>query len=173
MAKQKLTKWYYNNLKVNNWNLYVAVSEQGVTFIGSNNKGFNELESWLKKKGPNILLIVDQEGKTNLVMEQLTEYLMGKRTFFTLAFDFTGTLFQKRFEQKLLKYHMEQQLVMLILHKKLDIRKQCELWGTAIGNNAITILVPCHRVLGKNNALRGYRGGLEMKASLLQLENIW
>ncbi|GAA6238609.1 MAG: hypothetical protein SPLM_07260 [Spiroplasma phoeniceum] len=45
--------------------------------------------------------------------------------------------------------------------------------GTAIGNNAITILVPCHRVLGKNNALRGYRGGLEMKASLLQLENIW
>ncbi|WP_348735671.1 methylated-DNA--[protein]-cysteine S-methyltransferase [Spiroplasma endosymbiont of Ammophila pubescens] len=45
--------------------------------------------------------------------------------------------------------------------------------GTAIGNNAITILVPCHRVLGKNNALRGYRGGLEMKALLLQLENIW
>ncbi|GAA6238610.1 MAG: hypothetical protein SPLM_07270 [Spiroplasma phoeniceum] len=96
MAKQKLTKWYYNNLKVNNWNLYVAVSEQGVTFIGSNNKGFNELESWLKKKGPNILLIADQEGKTNLAMEQLTEYLMGKRTFFTLAFDFTGTLFQKK-----------------------------------------------------------------------------
>ncbi|UZQ31229.1 MAG: hypothetical protein OHM56_07250 [Spiroplasma phoeniceum] len=43
MAKQKLTKWYYNNLKVNNWNLYVAVSEQGITFIGYNNKGFNEL----------------------------------------------------------------------------------------------------------------------------------
>ncbi|APE75520.1 hypothetical protein [Spiroplasma citri] len=84
MTKQKLTKWYYNNLKVNNWNLYVAVSEQGVTFIGSNNKGLNELESWLKKKGPNVLLIADQEGKTSLFMEQLTEYLMGKRTFFTL-----------------------------------------------------------------------------------------
>lgn len=44
---------------------------------------------------------------------------------------------------------------------------------TAIGNNAITILVPFHRVLGKNNALCGYRGGFEMKASLLQLKNIW
>ncbi|WP_342255544.1 methylated-DNA--[protein]-cysteine S-methyltransferase [Spiroplasma endosymbiont of Poecilobothrus nobilitatus] len=174
MTKQKLTKWYYNNLKVNNWNLYVAVSEQSVTFIGSNNKGFNELESWLKKKRPNILLIADQEGKTNLVMEQLTEYLMGKRTFFTLAFDFTGTSFQKKVWAEVAKIPYGTTTCYADIAQKIGRPQAMRAAGTAIGNNAITILVPCHRVLGKNNALRGYRGGgLEMKASLLQLENIW
>lgn len=173
MTKQKLTKWYYNNLKVNNWNLYVAVSEQGVTFIGSNNKGFNELESWLMKKGPNILLIADQEGKTSLVTEQLTEYLMGKRTFFTLSFDFTGTLFQKKVWAEVAKIPYGTTTCYADIAQKIGHPQAMRAVGTAIGNNAITILVPCHRVLGKNNALCGYRGGLEMKASLLQLENIW
>ncbi len=82
MAQKKLTKWYYNNLNVNNWNLYVYVSEQSATFIGSNNKGFNELESWLKKNGLNILLIADKEGKTNLVIEQLKEIFNGEKKIF-------------------------------------------------------------------------------------------
>lgn len=45
MTVQKVIKWYYTNLKFNNWDLYVAVSDQGVTFIGSNHKGFSELEN--------------------------------------------------------------------------------------------------------------------------------
>ncbi|WP_338956113.1 hypothetical protein [Spiroplasma endosymbiont of Polydrusus cervinus] len=133
MAEARLIKWYYINLTVNNWNLYVAVSDQGLTFIGSNNKGFCELESWQKKKSPNILLIADQTGKTTPVVTQLREYLTGKRTNFTLSFDFTGTSFQKKFEQRLLKFLMEQQLAMLILHRKLDIRKQCGQWGQQLG----------------------------------------
>lgn len=155
MGKQKLNKWYYNNLKVNNWNLYVAVCEQGVTFIGSNNKGFNELESWLNKKVPNILLIAGQEGKTKLVMEQLTEYLMGKRTFFTLSFDFTGTLFQKKVWAEVAKIPYETTTCYADIAQKIGHPQAMQALGTEIGNNVITILVPCHRVLGKNNALRG------------------
>jgi methylated-DNA-[protein]-cysteine S-methyltransferase len=43
--------------------------------------------------------------------------------------------------------------------------------GTAIGANPVLISVPCHRVIGKNGSLTGYRGGLDMKTKLLQLEN--
>ncbi|MBA2875441.1 O-6-methylguanine DNA methyltransferase [Anoxybacillus caldiproteolyticus] len=44
--------------------------------------------------------------------------------------------------------------------------------GTAIGANPVLIVVPCHRVIGKNGTLTGYRGGLEMKKRLLQLERL-
>lgn len=122
MTMQKVIKWYYTNLKFNNWDLYVVVSDQGVTFIGSNHKGFSELEYWQQKKGTNILLVADQGGKTDKVITQLTEYLAGKRTTFILPFDFIGTFcFNKKFDEKLQKYHMGQQLVTQILPKKLAI----------------------------------------------------
>ncbi|KAF0851787.1 MAG: methylated-DNA--[protein]-cysteine S-methyltransferase [Spiroplasma poulsonii] len=173
MTVQKVIKWYYTNLKFNNWDLYVAVSDQGVTFIGSNHKGFSELEYWQQKKGTNILLVADQGGKTDKVITQLTEYLAGKRTTFTLPFDFIGTLFQQKVWREVAKIPYGTTTCYSDIAQKIGHPRAVRAVGTAIGNNSMTIIVPCHRVLGKNNALRGYRGGLEMKASLLQLENIW
>ncbi|WHQ37340.1 methylated-DNA--[protein]-cysteine S-methyltransferase [Spiroplasma sp. SV19] len=173
MATQKVIKWYYTNLKFNNWDLYLAVSDQGVTFIGSNHKGFSELEYWQKKKGANIILVPDQEDKTAAVVTQLTEYLAGKRTTFTLPCDFIGTLFQQKVWREVVKIPYGTTACYSDIAQKIGHPRAVRAVGTAIGNNSMTIIVPCHRVLGKNNALRGYRGGLEMKASLLQLENIW
>ncbi|WP_425379743.1 methylated-DNA--[protein]-cysteine S-methyltransferase [Spiroplasma endosymbiont of Stenodema calcarata] len=173
MTAQKIINWYYTNLKLNNWDLYVAVSDQGVTFIGSNHKGFGELEYWQKKKEPNITLITDQIGKTTEVVTQLTEYLAGKRTKFTLRFDFNGTPFQQKVWEAVAKTPYGTTTSYSDIAQKVGHPRAVRAVGTAIGNNSLTIIVPCHRVLGKNNALRGYRGGLEMKAALLQLENIW
>ncbi|UZQ31438.1 MAG: methylated-DNA--[protein]-cysteine S-methyltransferase [Spiroplasma phoeniceum] len=106
-------------------------------------------------------------------MEQLTECLMWKRTFFTLAFDFTGTLFQKKLWAEVAKIPYGTTTCCADIAQKIGHPQAMRDMGAAIGNNAVTIIVPCPRVLGKNNALLGYRGGLEMKASLLQLENIW
>ncbi|ALA97275.1 cysteine methyltransferase [Spiroplasma kunkelii CR2-3x] len=77
----------------------------------------------MKKKKQNILLIADQEGKTNLAMEQLTEYLMGKRTFFTLTFDFIGTLFQKKVWAEVAKIQYGTTTCYVDIVQKLDIRK--------------------------------------------------
>jgi O-6-methylguanine DNA methyltransferase len=44
--------------------------------------------------------------------------------------------------------------------------------GTAVGRNALSIIVPCHRIIGRNGSLTGYGGGLEVKEALLRLEHI-
>jgi methylated-DNA-[protein]-cysteine S-methyltransferase len=103
----------------------------------------------------------------------LTQYLQGKRKDFSLPFDYHGTTFQLAVWNALCKipYGKTQSYSDFAnyIQKPVSVRAV----GTAIGANPILISVPCHRVIGKNGSLTGYRGGLEMKTKLLQLEQSW
>ncbi len=102
--------------------------------------------------------------------EQLEEYFQGRRKIFSLKVRPTGTDFQQRVWQALLtipygETKSYQEIAMLVGNAKA-----ARAIGMANNKNPISILIPCHRVIGKNGSLVGYGAGLQNKEFLLQLE---
>jgi methylated-DNA-[protein]-cysteine S-methyltransferase len=104
------------------------------------------------------------------VMLQLDEYFSGKRTTFHLNFDLTGTDFQRKVWDSLLEIPFGHTLSYMDLAKKLGDLKSIRAVGNANGKNPVSILVPCHRVVGNDGSLTGYAGGLWRKEWLLNHE---
>jgi len=101
---------------------------------------------------------------------QLTEYFAGKRKAFTVPLDFNGTDFQKSVWKTLLKIPFGQTRSYGEIAKSLGNAKAMRAVGAANGKNPISIIAPCHRVIGSTGKLTGFAGGLEVKARLLDLE---
>ncbi len=101
---------------------------------------------------------------------QLGEFFTGKRTVFELPLDFKGTLFQKAVWGELLKVPFGQVKTYGEIAKAIGNPKAVRAVGAANGKNPISIICPCHRIIGTNGMLTGFAGGLEIKASLLRLE---
>lgn len=109
--------------------------------------------------------------------EWLDEYFKGNLIPMTLPLHFIGTEFQKEVWELLLqipygKSRTYGELTKELASKKGIDRMSAQAVGGAVGRNRISILVPCHRVLGTGGKLTGYAGGLERKAALLKLEGI-
>ncbi|MDD2881698.1 MAG: methylated-DNA--[protein]-cysteine S-methyltransferase [Rhodoferax sp.] len=102
---------------------------------------------------------------------QLTQYFAGERTSFELPLDLsTGTAFQQSVWQALLAIAPGQTCSYQTLSALIGNPAAVRAVGGAVGRNPLSIIVPCHRVVGAKGALTGYAGGLERKAALLQLE---
>jgi methylated-DNA-[protein]-cysteine S-methyltransferase len=102
---------------------------------------------------------------------QLTEFFNKERINFDLPLLFVGTDFQKTVWNSLLKIPFGKTETYLGLSKILGNPKAIRAVATANGANAISILVPCHRIIGTNGDLVGYAGGLPAKKKLLGIEN--
>ena len=119
------------------------------------------------------LNLVDEEPRNPILIEterQLTEYFAGKRKSFTMKLDFNGTDFQKSVWQALLKIHFGQTRSYGEIAKSVGNPKAVRAVGAANGKNPISIIAPCHRVIGSTGKLTGFAGGLDVKAQLLELE---
>ena len=103
--------------------------------------------------------------------QQLSEYFNNEREVFNLPLAPTGTVFQCKVWQLLCDIPYGQTCSYGDIAKRLDNPKAVRAVGSANGKNPISIIVPCHRVIGANGTLTGYAGGLRRKAYLLQLEN--
>ena len=101
---------------------------------------------------------------------QLMEYLSGRRTEFALPLDPRGSEFQKRVWRALIKIPFGETRSYLDLAKALGSVTAVRAVGAANGKNPLSIVVPCHRVIGANGSLTGFAGGLDAKAKLLALE---
>lgn len=102
---------------------------------------------------------------------QLAEYFAGQRSGFDLPLDLgSGTPFQQSVWHALLGVAPGATTTYGELARRIDRPLAVRAVAAAIGRNPISIIVPCHRVLGVGGALTGYAGGLERKAALLQLE---
>ncbi len=106
----------------------------------------------------------------DVLITQLEEYFAQKRTSFDVPLLLCGSDFQKRVWQELLQVPYGTTISYLELSRKLGDEKAIRAVASANGANAISILVPCHRIIGSNGELTGYAGGLRAKKSLLQLE---
>lgn len=102
---------------------------------------------------------------------QLQDYFAGKRKAFTVPFDFVGTDFQKKVWSALLTIPFGETRSYAQIAQQIGNPKAVRAVGAANGKNPISILAPCHRVIGSNGKLTGFAGGLEVKASLLGLES--
>ena len=102
--------------------------------------------------------------------KQLTEYFAGKRQQFNLPLDFEGTEFQKKVWQALLSIPFGETRSYRDIAEQVGNVKAVRAVGAANGKNPISIIAPCHRVVGVNGKLVGFAGGLENKDILLKLE---
>jgi len=104
---------------------------------------------------------------------QLQEYFTGKRKKFSIPFDLQGTEFQQRVWVEVGKIpfgHLKSYERVAI---KIKDRKIVRPVGNAVGRNHLAIIIPCHRVIGKNGDLTGYAGGLWRKQWLIEHEQYY
>jgi len=103
--------------------------------------------------------------------KQFQEYFNGDRTVFNLELNPSGTDFQKKVWNALLKIPFGKTISYLELSKQLGDVKAIRAVASANGKNPLWIVVPCHRVIGTNGNLTGYAGGLHRKKWLLEHES--
>ena len=101
---------------------------------------------------------------------QLTEYFSIRRTQFDLPLEPNGSEFQKKVWQALREIPFGQTRSYLDLANSVGSAKASRAVGAANGKNPLSIIVPCHRVVGSDGSLTGFAGGLQAKAVLLALE---
>jgi methylated-DNA-[protein]-cysteine S-methyltransferase len=115
------------------------------------------------------------EQKDHPVLEaaarQLAGYFAGRKEAFTVPLAFEGTVFQKLVWQALLSIPYGQTRTYAQSARQIGRPRAVRAVGAANGRNPISIIAPCHRVIGANGQLTGFAGGLEVKAYLLKLES--
>lgn len=102
---------------------------------------------------------------------QLEEYFAGKRRYFDMPILTVGTDFQKKVWQSLMSIDIGQTVSYSSIAELIGMPSGTRAVANAIGANALSIFVPCHRVVGKSGNLTGYAGGIEAKKCLIDVES--
>jgi methylated-DNA-[protein]-cysteine S-methyltransferase len=104
--------------------------------------------------------------------QQIREYFGGTRTEFDLPLAPVGTDFQQRVWKQIARIPFGKTITYSELAKRAGAEGSARAAGAATGRNPLTIVVPCHRVVGSDGSLTGYAGGLPRKTKLLELEGV-
>jgi methylated-DNA-[protein]-cysteine S-methyltransferase len=161
---------YYTYLTHENRQLVIAATSKGLCYVGSWDQSLAEIKE-LAAKRMKIERFEQDEKRMSPYAQQLAEYFSGKRTTFTIPMDLQGTQFQLAVWSAMSEVPYGKTASYYDVAQKLQKPLAVRAVGTAIGRNPVLIVAPCHRIIGKNGQLTGYRGGLEMKEQLLKLEN--
>ena len=114
---------------------------------------------------------IEENNTLAQAFKEIDEYLKGERKYFTFPYRISGTEFQKKVYRELLKIPYGETRTYKDIALSIGNEKACRAVGNANNKNKLPIIVPCHRVIGSNNDLTGYAGGLNIKKYLLNLEN--
>jgi methylated-DNA-[protein]-cysteine S-methyltransferase len=101
---------------------------------------------------------------------QLAEYFAGSRTHFQLPLALVGTPFQQEVWRRLKDVPYGTRVSYGDIAQAMGTPQSARAVGAAVGRNPLSVVIPCHRVVGKDGALTGYSGGIERKQTLLTLE---
>ena len=140
-------------------------SPLGITKISGDENGISEISVGYEETITEQIPINFKQA-----VIELEEYFNGIRKEFTFKLNPTGTDFQQRVWQELLKIPFGKTTSYLELSKKLGDVKAIRAVASANGKNPLWIVVPCHRVIGSDGSLTGYAGGLWRKQWLLEHE---
>ena len=149
-------------------NLFFYETDLGIIGIRDNNNAITEV-FYSKSK------INDHLKETPLIREcfnQLKEYFQGTRREFTIPIEAEVSEFQKKVWKALLDIPYGQTRTYKEIAIAIENEKACRAVGMANNRNPISIIIPCHRVIGANGKLVGYGGGLDIKEKLLNIEKI-
>jgi methylated-DNA-[protein]-cysteine S-methyltransferase len=143
-----------------------------LTLVGSN-RGLAAV-LWENDNPRRVRLNITGEDRHHPVLveaeRQLAEYFAGRRTTFSVKLDFAGTAFQNKVWRALLAIPFGETRSYGEIARQVGNPKAVRAVGAANGRNPISIIAPCHRVIGASGELTGFAGGLKAKAYLLDLE---
>lgn len=156
--------YFYKTIKSPVGILTLLASDQGLAGI-----------LWENEKSGRTRLTPCVEDLNNPILleaeRQLNDYFAKKLAKFTLPLHFNGTEFQKRVWNALLTIPFGETRSYLEIAKQIGSPQAARAVGAANGRNPISIVAPCHRVIGVNGKLTGFAGGLSTKQLLLELES--
>ncbi|MBF2392931.1 methylated-DNA--[protein]-cysteine S-methyltransferase [Listeria marthii] len=147
---------YYDAIHFSEKELYFAATDVGLVYIGTQEE---QIQS--AKFAPE---------KMTLYKEEIRAYLNGERTQFTVPIDLAATPLQLEVFNALQAIPYGETRTYTEIAEQINRPKAVRAVGTAIGKNPLLLVIPCHRVIGKNGKLTGYSGGIAMKEALLTLE---
>jgi methylated-DNA-[protein]-cysteine S-methyltransferase len=145
--------------------ILLAATDQGLCglWFADGQKHMPDMHGWPAGRNPVI----------DLAQQQMQQYFAKQRSAFDLPLDLrVGTPFQQSVWRALLGIASGQHSSYGSIAKHIGNPQAVRAVGAAVGRNPISVIVPCHRVLGASGALTGYAGGLERKTALLQLEGL-
>lgn len=164
MPERKSMTYFYQKMPSPVGELTLVASAHGVAAV-----------LWENDDPLRVRLNPRQEEKHHPVLleakRQLVEYFSGDRTSFSVPLDFQGTDFQKEVWAALLTIPFGETRNYGEIAKQIGRPAAVRAVGAANGKNPISIIAPCHRVIGANGTLTGFAGGLKAKAFLLDLES--
>lgn len=149
--------------------LHVATSKLGVCRVALPNERRGEFLSWLDRHAEGGALIEDHKAHEELG-GQLRKYFNRDLTRFTVPIDLIGTEFQVQVWKELVSIPYGTTITYGELAKRVGRPQGAQSVGGANGANPVPIIVPCHRVVGSDESMTGYGGGIAMKEFLLRLE---
>ncbi len=135
---------------------------------------YRKMRTSIDKRVTSILGAEYEEGTSEVIeitKTQLDEYFKGERKKFDIPLLIAGTDFQKKVWGALIKVPYGKTETYLGLAKKIGNEKAVRAVAAANGANAISIIIPCHRIIGSDGSLTGYAGGLNTKKKLLSMES--
>ncbi|WPK13434.1 methylated-DNA--[protein]-cysteine S-methyltransferase [Lysinibacillus louembei] len=162
-------KIYWTNFCYENIQFVIAATEQGLCYTGSLNENEEELLVWAKKRYKDSE-VKEDERKLKPYTEQFIEYFQGQRQQFDFAIDYKGTPFQESVWKELQKIPYGEVCTYSDIASRIGNPKAVRAVGGAIGANPVIIVIPCHRVIGKDGSLTGFSSGMELKKALLVVE---
>lgn len=164
---QRVISWM--KLEHSGWSLYLAAVKGGLCFAGAQKGSFAELEDFAAKRFKGWTL-EENAALMDPYAKQFKEYFDGERQDFTIPVYTEGTPFQEDVWAALQTIPYGEVWSYSDIAAKAGRPLAVRAAGAAIGANPVVIAIPCHRVIGKNGSLTGFRCGLDMKIKLLELE---
>jgi O-6-methylguanine DNA methyltransferase len=146
-----------------------ATSARGLVYVRLPRASGRGFAGWLRKHAPGAEVRTGF-APNRAAVQQILEYLDGKRVAFDLPLDLRGTDFQRRVWAELLGIPYGETRTYAELARTLGEPGAARAVGTANGANPCAIVVPCHRVVAAGGKLGGFGGGLPLKRKLLALE---
>lgn len=147
---------------------YILVSSpRGVVCLEPQNNMTERAGEWERA---GIKVKEGNSGHNQQAAAELEAYFTGKLSVFSVALDLRGTAFQLRVWRALLNIPYGETRSYGRIARELDPRSSSRAVGQANGRNPVSIIVPCHRVIGADGKMVGYGGGLDRKRALLNLE---
>jgi methylated-DNA-[protein]-cysteine S-methyltransferase len=158
------TMYFFKTTKTPVGHLKLVATDRGLAAILWENDNPKRVRLSPLAENENHPVLVETE-------RQLNDYFEGNRKTFSVTFDPVGTPFQKDVWVALATIPFGETRSYAEIARQIGRPKAVRAVGAANGKNPISILVPCHRVIGANGKLTGFAGGLEIKALLIKLES--
>lgn len=150
--------------------MFVCASDKGICLLEFTDRKILETEFRDLQKLLNAEILIGENKHTKQLKKELREYFDKQRTEFEIPIDIPGTVFQQEVWNALKKVPFGTTSTYEQQASKINRPKAIRAVGRANGLNRISIVVPCHRIIGKNGNLTGYGGGIERKKWLIEFE---